>query len=328
MRDMPRILLIKTSSLGDVVHNLPVVGDILAHLPQARIDWVVEESFAAIPQLHPGVDNIIPVAVRRWRRELANGRTWREIRQLRQTLHAQSYDAVIDTQGLLKSALIGSFARGYRHGQDWQSAREPLASLFYDRKHQVVRGHHAVVRNRQLAAKALGYRLAEAPPDYGIARHVPSAKLAGLPGDYVVGLHASSRDSKLWPVDHWVTLGNYLSEHGICLLLPWHTATEHERAQRIAAVIDGAIVLPRLALDGIAAVLAQARGAVGVDTGLTHLAVALGVPTLALYTDTEPALTGVLAGIAVPALNLGGKSGTPSAPEAIAALQQLLSLPA
>src|SRR5690606_34449109 len=135
MRGMPRILLIKTSSLGDVVHNLPVVGDILTRLPQARIDWVVEESFAAIPKLHPGVTRVVPVAVRRWRRALGARSTWREIGQLRETLAATSYDAVIDTQGLLKSALIASVTRGCRHGHDWQSAREPLASLFYTRRH-------------------------------------------------------------------------------------------------------------------------------------------------------------------------------------------------
>ena len=328
MRDMPRILLIKTSSLGDVVHNLPVVADIRAHLPQAHIDWVVEESFAAVPRLHIGVDRVIPVAVRRWRRALGKRSTWREIGQLRETLDATSYDAIIDSQGLLKSTLIGLFAHGCRHGQDWQSAREPLASLFYERKHPIPRGRHAVVRNRELAAAALGYHLPATPPDYGIASSATPTQLDGLPSDYVVGLHASSRASKLWPTIHWIALGHYLAAQGIGLLLPWHSATEHERAQDIASQVAGAVVLPRLTLDAIAAVLAQARGAVGVDTGLTHLAVALGIPTVALYTDTEPALTGVHAGAAAPAVNLGGKSRPPSPQEAIAALQPLLALPA
>ena len=302
MRDMPRILLIKTSSLGDVVHNLPVVGDILAHLPQANIDWVVEESFAAIPGLHAGVANIIPVAVRRWRNQLGHAQTWREISRFRQTLQTHAYDAVIDTQGLLKSALIAIQAHGCRHGLDRESVREPLASLFYDRKHHVARGQHAVVRNRQLAAQALGYALPATLPDYGIATHGPMP-IDTLPAAYVVALHATSRASKLWPA-------------------------EHERAQLIAAQVDTAVVLPRLTLDNIAAVLAQARAAVGVDTGLTHLAVALGIPTLALYTDTEPALTGVYAGAAAPAVNLGGLAHRPAPDEVILALRQLLSLPA
>ena len=327
MRDMPRILLIKTSSLGDVVHNLPVVGDILAHLPEACIDWVVEESFAAVPGLHAGVANIIPVAVRRWRNQLGHAQTWREISRFRQTLQTHAYDAVIDTQGLLKSALIAIQARGCRHGQDRQSVREPLASLFYDRKHHVVRGQHAVVRNRQLAAQALGYALPATLPDYGIATHGPMP-IDTLPAAYVVGLHATSRASKLWPAEHWVALGRDLSAQGIGMLLPWHSATEHERAQQIAAQVNTAVVLPRLTLDNIAAVLAQARAAVGVDTGLTHLAVALGIPTLALYTDTEPALTGVYAGAAAPAVNLGGLAHRPAPDEVIPALRQLLSLPA
>ena len=328
MRDMPRILLIKTSSLGDVVHNLPVVADIRAHLPQARIDWVVEESFAAVPQLHAGVERVIPVAVRRWRRTLNERSTWREIGQLRKTLGATSYDAVIDSQGLLKSALIGLFAHGRRHGHDWSSAREPLASLFYDRKHPIPRGRHAVVRNRELAAAALDYRLPATLPDYGIASSAAPTQLGNLPDDYVVGLHASSRASKLWPTAYWVTLGHYLAAHGIGLLLPWHSPAEHERAQDIARQVASAVVLPRLPLDAIAAVLGQARGAVGVDTGLTHLAVALGIPTVALYTDTDPALTGVYAGATAPAINLGGKSRPPSPQDTIAALQPLLALPA
>ena len=327
MRDMPRILLIKTSSLGDVVHNLPVVGDILAHLPEACIDWVVEESFAAIPGLHAGVANIIPVAVRRWRRELGHAQTWREMSRFRQTLQTHAYDAVIDTQGLLKSALIAIQAHGCRHGQDRQSVREPLASLFYDRKHHVARGQHAVVRNRQLAAQALGYALPATLPDYGIATHGPMP-IDTVPAAYVVALHATSRASKLWPVEHWVALGRDLSAQDIGMLLPWQSAAEHERAQLIATHVDTAVVLPRLSLGHIAIVLSRARAAVGVDTGLTHLAVALGIPTLALYTDTEPALTGVYAGAAASAINLGDAARIPTAETAIRALRQLLVPPA
>ena len=326
MRDMPRILLIKTSSLGDVVHNLPVVGDILDHLPQARIDWVVEESFADIPRLHPGVSEVIPVAIRRWRGALSARQTWREIGQLRKTLQVHAYDAVIDTQGLLKSALIAAFTRGVRHGQDGGSAREPLASLFYARKHAVPRGRHAVVRNRQLAALALGYVPPHNPPDYGLSGRILAQPQAGsLPAAYVVGLHATSRSSKLWPVEHWIVLGRFLGTQGIGLALPWHSTAERERAMVIASNTPHTTVLPRLALNGMAAVLGHARAAVGVDTGLTHLAVALGLPTMALYTDTDPALTGVLGGTAAPAINLGNKASIPSPQQVIEVLEPLLS---
>jgi heptosyltransferase-1 len=323
---MPRILLVKTSSLGDVVHNLPVASDIRRHFPDAQIDWVVEESFAAIPAMHPAVRNIVPVALRRWRHQLASAQTWREIAQVRQTLKAETYDTIIDTQGLLKSALIGNFANGLHHGYDNQSAREPLACLMYEHKHKVEREQHAIVRNRQLVAKALGYAMLETAPDYGIVSRAPLPEIPGMPRDaiYIVGLHATSRESKLWPVDRWITLAGHLAVQHLTLLLPWNTEAEHSRAQFIATHANNAIVLPRLPIDRLAAVLAQARAAVGVDTGLSHLAAALGIPTLALYTDTDPGLTGVYAGAGSIAVNLGGKLHIPTVDEAAAALQQIL----
>lgn len=326
---MPRILLVKTSSLGDVVHNLPVVTDIRAHFADAHIDWVVEESFAEIPAMHPGVARVIPVSLRRWRRQLASTQTWREMARMRQALRASAYDIVIDTQGLLKSALLGSLAHGMHHGYDSPSAREPLASLFYARKHTVARGQHAVVRNRTLAARALDYAAPDGPPDYGIASPAAVADLPdiALPATYLVGLHATSRESKLWPVEHWIALARHLAAQGYALLLPWNSEAERIRALAIAAQSDNAAVLPRLSIRQLAVVLAQAKAAVGVDTGLSHLAAALGIPTLALYTDTDPGLTGVCAAAGSMAINLGGKLHTPDVAEATAALQRLLDSP-
>ena len=162
-----RILLVKTSSLGDVIHNLPVVSDIRRHFPDADIDWCVEESFAAIPRLHPGVREIIPVAIRRWRKQLTKATTWREIAAFRRQIAAKPYAAVIDTQGLVKSALLARRANGPRLGYAADSAREPLAARCYDRTFHIARDLHAVPRNRLLAAAALGY-VAEGEPDYGI----------------------------------------------------------------------------------------------------------------------------------------------------------------
>lgn len=301
---MPRLLIVKTSSLGDVVHNLPILADILAHYPDMRFDWVVEEGFADIPALHPAVDTVIPVALRRWRKSPLAARTWREIAAFRRRLKQQRYDFVLDTQGLLKSALIARSARGVRHGQDRNSAREPLAALFYDRTHRVPRGQHAVVRNRQLAALALGYPVPATLPDYGLHPDGPPA--LALPSHYVVALHATSRDSKLWPQPHWIALGQQLADAGIQLLLPWGNESERRHAQAIAAQVPDCQVLPRLRIAELAAILAGARAAVGVDTGLVHLAAALGVPTVAIYTDTDPLLTGVYPG-GSPAANLGGK---------------------
>ena len=303
-----RILIVKTSSLGDVIHNLPVVNDIRRHFPDAVIDWCVEESFAAIPRLHPGVGEILTVAIRRWRKRLFSRQTWREIGAFRRQLRARRYDLVIDTQGLLKSALIAGQAVGTRCGYTAATAREPLAARFYDRHFAVATTDHAVVRNRQLVAAVLGYT-PDAAPDYGIA--VPPAAFGWLPPvPYAVLLTATSRDDKLWPDEHWLALGRQLHGRGWAAILPGGSASERARAARLAAGIAGAVVAPPLAIAELAAVLAGARAAIGVDTGLTHLAVALQVPTVALYTATDPGLTGVF-GVAFHR-NLGGKAQVPT----------------
>ncbi len=303
-----RILIVKTSSLGDVIHNLPVVSDIRKHFPEAVIDWCVEESFAAIPRLHPGVAEVFTVAIRRWRKQLLCRRTWREIGAFRARLRAQRYDLILDTQGLVKSALVAAQAIGPRCGYDAASAREPLAARFYQQHCAVSTAEHAVVRNRRLAAAALGYTADDAP-DYGIA--VAPAIFPWLPpAPYAVLLTATSRDDKLWPEAHWLELGRRLQEQGCRAVLPGGSAVERERAARLAAAIPGAAAAPPLDIAALAAVLAGGRAAVGVDTGLTHLAVALKVPTVALYTATDPGLTGVF-GTAFHR-NLGGKAQLPT----------------
>ena len=312
-----RFLLVKTSSLGDVIHNLPVVTDLRAHFPDAAIDWVVEEGFADIARLHPGVRRVIPVALRRWRKSLASPATWREMRAFRATLQAENYDLVIDTQGLMKSALITRMARGRRCGYAASSAREPLAARFYDATFEVPGSLHAVERNRRLAALAAGYT-ASATPDYGIA--VPPAPTFASPN--AVLLTATSRDDKLWPEDRWIAAGRALHQRGLSCLLPAGSATERERATRIAQAIPGAVALPPLSLPELAAQLADARIVIGVDTGLVHLAAALGRPTLALFCASDPALTGVVA--STPAINLGSRGRPPSVEHVLAAALPLL----
>lgn len=310
-----RILLVKTSSLGDVIHNLPVVSDIRRQLPNATVDWCVEESFAAIPRLHPGVSQIIPVALRRWRKALLSRATWREIGAFRRSLQTSCYDVVLDTQGLLKSALIARQAAGPVSGYNAASAREPVAAAWYQHQFAIPTQAHAVVRNRALAAAALGYVLPDGVPDYGVAS--PAAENDWLPAKpYVTLLTATSRDDKLWPEAHWVALGHALNSLGYAVVLPAGNPLERERAARLVQAIPGAVAAPRLDIAKLAAVLAGGQAAVGVDTGLTHLAVALNIPTVALYTATDPGLTGVLgAGFFC---NLGGKDQIPS-PEAVLA---------
>ncbi|MFZ2300261.1 MAG: lipopolysaccharide heptosyltransferase I [Gallionella sp.] len=316
----PRILLVKTSSLGDVLHNLPVVSDIARHYPGAQIDWMVEENFAALPKLHPAVRNVIPVAIRRWRGKLLNAATWREIAALRSALGAHHYDIAIDTQGLLKSALLMRFAQGLRCGFDRHSAREPLAARLYQQSFAVSTGQHAVERNRQLAAQALGYTL-ESRADYGIKPPAIAnqAWLAKVP--YMVLLHATSRTDKLWDEANWIKLGQFLHEKNIRCILPWGSETEQARSLRLAESIPDAIAPPRLSLNEAAALLGGAQAAIGVDTGLAHLAVALNIPTIGIYTATDPALTGLHAGANI--INLGGIGHAPDVAAVADALQRM-----
>lgn len=316
-----RILIVKTSSLGDVIHNLPVISDIRRHFPQAQVDWCVEEGFSAIPRLHPGVRRVIPVAVRRWRKKLFQTTTWKEMAEFRRQLASETYDAIIDTQGLLKSALIASRAKGPRLGYAADSAREPAAARWYSRHFHVPRDLHAVIRNRRLVALALGYR-AEGEPDYGI--ETLPASFSWLPHrPYVVLLTATSRDDKLWPEAYWLALGHALNSLGISAILPGGSARERERAARLASAIPGALAAPAMSIPDLASLLSGARAAVGVDTGLTHLAVALKTPTVAIYTATDPGLTGVLgAGFH---RNLGGRAQTPSPDSVLCELQAVLA---
>lgn len=291
------ILIVKTSSLGDVIHMLPAITDAVRAIPSLNVDWLIEEPFAPIPAWHPAVQNVISIAMRRWKKNLAHQTTWREIKAARQTLRKKNYDLIIDSQGLLKSAIWARMAKGDRVGYDRQSIREPLASLFYDRGLKVSRQLHAIERNRQLLALALGYPLQTGEPDYGLQglqSRLPGAPSVRLPEKSIVALHGTSRDDKLWPVEGWITLANSLQTTHYTLVLPWGNDAEHQRAQFIAQNATNAKVLPKLGLDDLASVLCQAQAVVGVDTGLLHLAAALGKPGLALYTATQPKLTGAV----------------------------------
>ena len=315
---MKRVLIVKTSSLGDIVHNLPVASDIAAAFPGVAIDWVVEESFAALPELHPAVKRTVPVALRRWRKAWWLGATAREARAFLKDLREERYDAILDTQGLFKSALVARAAKGPRYGLDWASSREPLF-LFYDRTFDVPRRQPAVERNRILAARALGYTPAPAVR-YGIA--TASADHAWLPkARYAALIHSTSAATKLWPEVHWSALGVALGRRGIAAVLPWGTPAEKERSERLRDAIPGAVVPPRLSLAESAALLANAACAAGVDTGLTHLAGALGVATVGIYTTTDPFLTGLYG--CARAVNLGGVGAAPGPDAVLGELERL-----
>lgn len=285
---MPRVLVVKTSSLGDVIHSLPALTDAVRAIPDVQFDWAVEESFAEVPAWHPAVDRVIPVAVRRWRKHPIQA--WRsgEWAEFKRQIGRHSYDAVIDAQGLLKSAWLTRYAKGDRYGLDKASAREPMASNFYDHSINVPKGQHAVERVRQLFSQALGYSL-NGQLDKKLGEY--SLSFQSERQKSVVLLHGTTWASKHWPEGSWIELSRLLLEAGYQVKLPWGNDVEKARAERIGGN-SAAEVLPKMSLTELAALLSVSTGCVSVDTGLGHLAAAVDTPTLALFGPTNSALTG------------------------------------
>jgi heptosyltransferase-1 len=305
---MANILFIKTSSLGDVIHHMPALVDARKARPDATFAWLVEEAFEPLVRLHPAVGEVIPVAWRRWRKSLYAPATVAEIKKSLREIRARDYDLIVDSQGLLRSAVIARVANGRRHGYDAASIREPLASLFYDVRHRVSRELHAVERNRILSGLSLGYT-PQGTPEFGLKR----ARFAGSATRYSVLLHATARDEKQWPEAHWIALGHALNGD-TKLVLPWGSDLERARSERIAARLQNATVPERAPLDQVAKLIAGAQYVVGVDTGLMHLAAAFGVPLVAIFTGSNPRLTGP---VGSGRLTVLGADGAPPSVDAV-----------
>lgn len=271
--------------MGDVIHCLPAVTDLLKNMPDASVDWVVEEGLQDIPALHPGVRRVIPIAIRRWRKRwlAATG----EIQNFRLDLRSESYDLVIDAQGLVKSALVAAMARGAVIGFDRKSAREPIANLFYRKRIAVAPDMHAIQRQRRLFAQVFDYQV-PAELDYGL-RQTKAA-----PSKDVVFLHGTTWKSKHWPDHYWLELAQRCAEAGYCVVLPYFDSVEQARAETIVASVDSARTLPPGSLKALGGYLNNAAGAVSVDTGPGHLSAAFNVPLVAVYGPTSPRLTGIV----------------------------------
>lgn len=289
-----RVLVVKMSSMGDVIHTLPALTDARRLRPELRFDWVVEEAFTEIPAWHPAVDRVIPVAIRRWRGSLAA--LWRsgEFREFRRALRAEHYDLIIDAQGLIKSGIVSRISRGLTVGLSNSTIREPLATLFYNKRISVPRDMHAVERIRELFARSLNYNHDPRLLDYGLRLPPLETPLedGGQQRPLLVFLHGTTWHNKHWPEPMWEALLHLATARGYRVVLPWGSDDERGRATRLAAGDPNASVLPRLSLTELARVLEGAAGVVAVDTGLAHLAAALDVPAVVLYGPTDPALAG------------------------------------
>jgi len=304
MSASPKILLVKLSSLGDVLHNLPIVWDLRARLQDAQIDWVVEEAYVHL--LEPllsrdgfrGIDRIIPFGLRRWKKKLFDLSSWKELLSFRKTLQSTTYDVLIETQGLLKSAIVcalakkssGSVVSGLANATEF-SGYEPLARVFYNQSVQVPTHCHAVDRSRWVTCSALDWPLIER---VNTPQFYPSEYIAGIPKNVILGFrvsyvlcfHSTARESKRWSNSHWIKFCNSLSALGYQVVFPWGSASEKTVSELLAAQIANAFVPPAFSIEDAFSVIAGAALTVGVDTGLTHLAAVLDKPTVEIYCDS------------------------------------------
>ncbi len=287
-----RVLIVKVSSLGDIIHTLPAVTDAKQAHPNLVFDWVVEENFTEVPSWHPAVDRVIPVAIRRWRKSLMKTYLNHEFRAFKRALQGTRYDLVIDAQGLIKSGIISRMSRGLTIGLSNRTVREPLAALFYNKAYSVPWTEHAVDRVRQLFSRALQYQYDADSISSGIDRAKLTTKLENVPEKTVVFLHGTTRVNKYWPKENWRKLAKLAIAYGYDVFLPWGTLEEKKRAEFISEGNLNVKILGKKSLSDLAVVIIKSKGVIAVDTGLGHLAAALSKSTVSLYGPTNPALCG------------------------------------
>lgn len=317
-----KVLIVKTSSMGDVIHTFQAIEDIGRHRPDVSLDWCVEEGFADMVALHPAIRTIHRVAWRRWRRSPISLSSWREAAALRRSLRAARYDLVIDAQGLLKSAVLSRLAGAPVAGLDPTSAREGVASALYSYRFHVPRGRHAVERTRRLMAQALDYE----PDLSGLATGIrPPLLPAGfdLPDRPAFLLHGTSRPDKKWPLDQWSATAAGLVGRGFTPVTTWSSDEEKTVADGIKTAIQATVVVPKSRLGELAGIIGRSELVIGADTGLTHLASAFAVPTVGVFLTTSPGLTGPVGPYAATVAATPGQGVSPD--EVLREAERLLS---
>jgi heptosyltransferase-1 len=297
---------------------MPAVTDARRRFPDARITWVVDELYVPLARLHPAVNEIVPIAVRRWRKNLLSPRTWSEIRAALRRLRARRFDTIVDTQGLVRTALMAKLLHGTSHGYDAASVREPFAARFYDITHRIGWDLHVIARNRTLTGRALGYESAGAP-DYGFDRSQfrgDSAK------PYAIVFHATAKKTKEWPEQRWLEVGKALAARGLDVMLPWGNAEERARSERLAAAIPNGRVPDLKPILEVGKLIAGAKLVVGVDTGFLHIAAALGVPLVAVFTIVK-SHTAIPVGPGKVEM-AGAENGLPEVRDVLAAIERTI----
>lgn len=286
------ILIVRLSAMGDLVQTLPALTDAAKAIPGIKFDWVVEESFAEVPGWHFNVAKIFPTALRRWSKNWIDAFKSGEPQALFKRLRATNYDMVIDVQGGFKSAFASLLAKGLRTGHDRHGVHDWGAQFLYQKQFAVPKGMHSILRMRRLLAESLGYPFPETEVEYGIVRERLVAPKLDLPYPYLVFIHSTSWASKIWPERYWQELVNHAVAAGFYVVLPWGDQAERQRSMSIRAGNDRATVLPPLSISQKAAIINGAAGTVGLDTGLSHIAAALNIPSVTIYGATDPRLVG------------------------------------
>jgi heptosyltransferase-1 len=289
-----RVLIIKLTSMGDLMHAFPALTDAVKHIPGISFDWVVDESFAEVPQWHPAVKRVITTAHRRWKKSIVHTYKNGEFGQFREALNRDDYDVVVDLQSNLKSAFVSWLRRGPIHGYDKNTCREKPAHWSYATQYTIPLRQHAIERQRQLFAKIFGYEYMSTSPQYGVDLSACSLPDDMLPEKYVVFVHNASWPTKLWPIDYWQALMKKVSATGYSVLLPCGSSAEYERAQHIASGCPNAVALPKMSLNHMAGILSHAQAAVCSDTGLAHMAAVTSTPAITLYAVTDTVLIGTV----------------------------------
>ena len=283
-----KLLLIKSSSMGDIIHTFPAVTEAKKHIANISIDWLAEESFLELPGWQTGVETIIPVAIRRWRKNILQTYRNGEVQKFIAQLRSKKYDAIIDAQGLIKSAILSKIAKGKSYGYSYSSAREPLAGIFYDKTHKISWDMHAVDRIRLLFAKSLGYEIPTKAECCALNRSNFNNQTIVNNKPHIIFFHGTTWKFKHWPDENWCNLAKILEQYDLDIYIPSYNQAEKSRAEKIAKYSNKVKLLGRMSITEIATILVNAKASVAVDTGFAHLSGALNIPCVSLYNVTNP----------------------------------------